>query len=88
VNDKRRQIRREIRTLQREATWLQKALFALGKVEEARDKLDEMRGEEHEPFMIEVEGGGAIALEQVEEALAERVKALLETVREERRNLR
>ncbi len=81
-------MRREIRALQREATWLQKALFALGKVEEAREAAAELNDEEATPLMVVVEDGPGLPLEAVEEALETRVKELLEVVRERRRILR
>ncbi len=82
----RRAQRQEIRLLQREATWLQKALFALGKAAEARDRMvpDE---EGDSPYLVELEEG-SVPLDAVEDALAERVKEILEHVRERRRVLR
>lgn len=82
----RRAQRQEIRLLQREATWLQKALFALGKAAEARDRLSpEEEGDA--PYLVELEEG-SVPLDAVEDALAERVKELLQHVRERRRVLR
>lgn len=87
MSDQRRRQRREIRLLQRESTWLQKALFALGKVEEVREKLAETREEEaDDPYFVEV-GGEKVPLGSVEDALQERVQTLLDEVRERRRAL-
>jgi hypothetical protein len=82
----RRNQRQEIRLLQREATWLQKALFALGKATESRDRMDGSDDAET-PYILELEQG-RIPLDAVEDALEDRVKALLEVVRERRRVLR
>lgn len=87
MNDRRRMQRREIRLIQRESTWLQKALFALGKAEEAREGLAELHGEEPEPFKVSLEGR-AVSLEDLEEALDDRIQELLEVVRERRREVR
>lgn len=87
MTDARRNQRREIRILQREATWLQKALFALGKASESRDKLDGSDDTDEAPYMVALEGGD-IPLEDVEDALEARVKVLLDMVRERRRTLR
>jgi hypothetical protein len=85
LSDSRRQQRREIRLIQREATWLQKALFALGKATESREKL-EGNGEDAS-YVLEVESG-PLAMEALEDGLEARVKELLELVRERRKVLR
>ena len=85
MSDSRRQQRREIRLIQREATWLQKALFALGKATESREKL-EGDGEDAS-YVLEVESG-PLAMEALEDGLEARVKELLELVRERRKVLR
>jgi hypothetical protein len=88
VRDRQRQRRQEMRLLQREATWLQKALFALGKAEESREKLAEARGEEEDGtehgYVLETEGG-TLPLESVLDAIESRVKSLLELLQERRR---
>ena len=85
MSESKRQQRREIRLIQREATWLQKALFALGKATESREKLE---GEyEDAPYLLELESG-PLAIELVEDGLEARVKELLELVRERRKVLR
>jgi hypothetical protein len=87
VNDQRRRQRREIRLIQRESTWLQKALFALGKAEEAREGLSELRQETAKPLTVSLEGK-AVPLEELEEALDSHIQELMETVRELRRTVR
>jgi len=87
MNDQKRMQRREIRLIQRESTWLQKALFALGKAEEAREGLAELRGESIEPFKVSLEGR-AVPLEELEEALDDHIQELLELVRERRKTVR
>lgn len=86
MSDERRQKRREIGHLQSESVWLQKALFALRKVEDAREKLAEVRDAPAEPFVLTV-GGREIAVQDLEEALDERAERLIKTVREMRRSL-
>ncbi|MEX2529940.1 MAG: hypothetical protein WD960_04135 [Gemmatimonadota bacterium] len=88
TSEEQRKKRREIRALQREATWLQKILFGLNKAEEARDVVSELRGEEAPaPQTFEVDGK-AISLDAMADALQDRVEELLETVREMRREQR
>jgi len=87
MNDRKRMQRREIRLIQRESTWLQKALFALGKAEEAREALGELKGDEPETFQITVEGRD-VSLEGLEDALDGRIQKLMEEVRERRRQVR
>lgn len=88
MSDARRRKRQEIRLLQRQSTWFQKALFALGKAEEAREKLADARGSEDDEAFAVLVGDAEIPLEDIEEGLQAHVEALLETVRESRRNLR
>jgi len=87
LSDRRRQQRREIRLQQRESSWLQKALFALGKAEETREKLADTRDEEPSPYVLELEDR-ELPMEELEDALQVRIEALMETVRERRRTLR
>ena len=87
MSDEKRRKRREIRALQREATWLQKVLFGLGKAHEAREKFGDARGKEADPLVLEMEDG-PLPVEAIEEALESRIQELLEVVRERRRNLR
>ena len=86
MSAERRQLRREIRLIQGESVWLQKALFALRKAEEAREKLADARGEEAEEYLLDAEGG-RLRLEVLEEALEERAGELLKRVREMRKTL-
>ncbi len=80
--EKRRQ-RREMRLMQQEATWLQKAVFAFGKVDEIREKIADMHEREPEPFIIKI-GRKKIDLDDVAEAIEEEVKSTLEMLRERR----
>jgi hypothetical protein len=87
MTDTRRQQRQEIRLLQREATWLQKALFALGKAADARDRM-EAGGEDDEPAYVLDTEEGTITMDALEASLEARVKVLMDLVRERRRTLR
>ena len=85
--DDRRKNRQVIQALQSESTWLQKALFALTKVEEARERRAEIQGADSDPLEIKV-GKTAVTLAAVEEALEDRVSVLMEDVRERRKVVR
>jgi hypothetical protein len=85
VNE-RRQKRAEIRHLQSESVWLQKALFALRKAESAREMRADARDEEVSPYVLSL-GEASVRVEAIEDALEERAKELIETVRQMRRNL-
>ena len=87
MNDDRRRQRKETRILQDESVWLQKALFALRKAEDAHERLFDLREEEAEPYTLVVEDRG-IAMEAIEDALEERVERLIKNVRERRRTVR
>ena len=82
-----RQKRREIRIIQRESVWLQKAMFALSKAQDAREKLADVREEEPETYYLE-HGDTNYLVDDLEEALEQKVEKLLQTVRERRDNLR
>jgi hypothetical protein len=87
LNDDRRRQRRETRILQDESVWLQKALFALRKAADARERLSDLRDEEAEPYALVVDDRG-VAMEAIEDALEERIERLIRNVRERRRNAR
>jgi hypothetical protein len=87
LTDNRRRNRREIRQLSSESTWLQKALFALQKADEAREKVAEYRGEDAPAFVLSV-GRKKIEVEEFEEAIEGRIRELLDEVRERRRGMR
>lgn len=88
MSEERRRERREIRALQREATWLQKILFGLNKVEEARDTVSALRGDDSpDPHSFEIDGT-AVSLDALADALQDQVEELLETIREMRRKHR
>lgn len=87
MSDERRRKRKELRLVKNEATWLQKALFALGKAEVAREKLAEFQGVEPEGWVLDL-GGDEVAVEDVEQALENRVQGLLDRVKERRQSIR
>lgn len=88
MSDARRRKRREIKLLTNESVWLQKALFALQKVEAVREKMAELNGEdEAAPLVLEL-GRKKLKVEEFEEALENRVEHLLEEVRERRKVIR
>lgn len=87
MSEERRQRRREIRLLQGESVWLQKALFALRKAEAARGKLADLRDEEMESYTLSV-GGQRLSVEALEDGLEEHIEDLIRRVREMRRSLR
>lgn len=84
---RRRRRRREIQLLSNESAWLQKALFALGKAETAREKLAETRDEEVPPFELPLDDE-TLSVEEFQEALENRIHDLLDDVRTRRRKLR
>lgn len=86
MSDERRQKRKEIGHMQSESVWLQKALFALRKAEDAREKLADARDEAPEPYVLAV-GERDVSVEELEEALDQRAERLIKTVREMRRSL-
>jgi hypothetical protein len=69
--------------MQQEATWLQKAVFAFGKVEDVREKIADLNEEDPDPLTIELDSG-EIALDDVAEALEKRVQGTLDMLRERR----
>ena len=81
-SEKRRQ-RKMTRLMQQESVWLQKALFAFGKVEDTREKLADAREEDPEPLELEIDGR-SVQVEAIEDALESRIQELLTTVRERR----
>jgi hypothetical protein len=87
MQDDRRRQRKEIDIQQSESVWLQKALFALRKAEAAHEKLADARDEEPDPYTLQVEDG-RLAVDSLQEALEERIKVLLATIRERRRAMR
>lgn len=80
--EKRKQ-RREMRLIQQEATWLQKAVFAFGKVEDLREKIADLNETEPDPLTVQIEGS-EVALDDVSEALEEKVQTTLAMLRERR----
>lgn len=80
--EKRKQ-RREMRLIQQEATWLQKAVFAFGKVEDLREKIADLNETDPKPLTVQIEGS-EVSLDDVSEALEEKVQGTLEMLRERR----
>jgi hypothetical protein len=83
----RRQQRQEIRYIQSESAWLQKALFALHKAETAREKLEEAQGKSPRPYALTM-GGERVELEVFEEALEARAQSLLAELQARRQVMR
>lgn len=86
MSEERRQKRKEIRLLQSESVWLQKALFALRKAEAAREKLADARDAEEESYTLVLDGEER-SLEALEDGLEHRIEDLMRTVRTMRNNL-
>lgn len=82
TTEKRRQ-RKMTRLMQQESVWLQKALFAFRKVEDARDRLADTREVDPDPLELEIDGR-TVPVEAIEDALESRIQLLLTTVRERR----
>lgn len=82
-----RRKRKEIRHLQSEAAWLQKAMFALNKAETAHGKFADMHDEDPGDYMLEVEDQ-SISMEALDDALDARVRGLREMTKERRQVLR
>lgn len=80
--EKRKQ-RREMRLIQQEATWLQKAVFAFGKAEDIREKIADLNESDPEPMTVQIEGS-EVSLDDVSEALEEKIQGTLEMLRERR----
>lgn len=78
-----RQKRREMRLMQQEATWLQKAVFAFGKVEDLREKIGDLNEAPPEPLTVQIEGN-EVSLDDVSRALEEKVQVTLDMLRERR----
>lgn len=78
-----RKKRREMRLIQQEATWLQKAVFAFGKVEDLREKIADLNETDPETIKVEIRGK-KVSLDDVSKALEERVQGTLEMLRERR----
>ncbi len=62
-----------------EARWLQKMVFASGKAQEAREKLNEIRDEELDP-VITLDDGTELPLSTLDEIIAKRVEFLMEAL--------
>lgn len=78
----KQQKRRELRLIQQESVWLQKALFALRKADATHEKLAGLRGEDDGDYTI-----GKFALSDLEDVLEEQVEEKLKRTREMRRSL-
>lgn len=85
MTDTKRRNRQEIRLLSSESAWLQKALFALQKAEDAREKVADIRHEEAPDFILPL-NGKKLVVDDFQEALENRIKVLMDDVRERRRS--
>ena len=72
------------KAMQEESTWIQKALFALGKVESARANLSEIAGKEVDDLRAPTRGK-TVGLGDFRTALEDRVSSLMEQLEETRR---
>ena len=87
--DRKRQSREEIKLLSTESIWLQKAIFALQKVETAREKLAKHRGEEESGFVLMHSADGSeLEVEDFVEAIEMRIRYLLDEVKDRRNTMR
>jgi len=78
--DPGRQLARKIEgQLQTESTWLQKLLFALGKVEEARDKLAATQDEKLHPLVV-LADGTPVPIAMVASGVRRRVDEVMEAL--------
>ena len=80
--------RRRLRLMQDESTWLQKALFALRKIDDAREKQADAMGEESPGPLSLMVDGHPVNFDALEDAIEERAQTLLQTIRERRKLLR
>ena len=86
TDEDRRKHRRQTRLMQSEASWLQKALFALRKVEDTQDRIADLDDRDPERYTLDVQGDD-VPLDSLEDALEGRAKEILEEVRERRNAL-
>ncbi|HUG41078.1 MAG TPA: hypothetical protein VMM12_11365 [Longimicrobiales bacterium] len=86
MTEEKRKERRRTRLMQSQSSWLQKALFALRKVEDTRGRIADLDERDGGPFTLELDGG-EVPLERVEDAIEARAKALQEKVRERRNRM-
>lgn len=90
TKEKRRENRAR-RIIRSESRWLQKAIFALSKAEEARTKLADLYDDDPEDFTVEVNGKnqdvaeiGTLLREAVEERLQQQREELRERMKARR----
>lgn len=82
MNEKTR--RQLMKAMQNESTWLQKALFALNKAEDARNTVVELSEDEVEELRAPTSGKYA-TLADFRTALEERVQYIMDDLHEKRR---
>jgi hypothetical protein len=82
MNDKTR--RQLMKAMQTESTWLQKALFALNKAEDARGTVSELSDDELEALRAPAKGKWA-SMEDFRAVLETRVETIMEELQEARR---
>ena len=73
-----------MKAMQNESTWLQKALFALSKAEDARATLAELSDDGLEELQAPAKGK-FVSLADFRDALETRVSTLMEDLQEQRR---
>lgn len=71
----------ERRLMESESRWLKKALFALGKAEDDRDKLDAALDGDVAPITVEIKGR-SFDIGTVSEAMADAVRERSESLRQ------
>lgn len=86
MTDDRRKQRRQTRLMQSESSWLQKALFALRKVEDTRDRIADLHDGEPEAYTLPV-GGREVEIAAIEDAIEARANALQTEIRERRNRM-
>ncbi|MDT8342628.1 MAG: hypothetical protein RQ751_14050 [Longimicrobiales bacterium] len=75
-----------MKAMQSESTWLQKALFALGKAQEARATVEELSGEALDELGAKANGKAKWAsLPDFQDVLEARVHTIMEDLQEQRR---
>jgi hypothetical protein len=81
-----RQLVQERKILRSQSRWLQKALFALSKAEDDQTKLAEVRGDDHEPMAVTIDGTthevGAVT-DSLRDSVMDRLEHLRVTLRRE-----
>ena len=83
MSAEKRKFRRQTRLMQSESSWLQKALFALRKVEDTNERIADMHDADPETYTIPIDGRD-VPIEDIEDAIEARASALQAEIRERR----